>query len=95
MVPETTISSRVELLKQVDGRPYFQYEAECVLKNKFGEIVGDGYGSANTREPQYAYRWVFDNDIPEGVDKATLPTKEVTSKKQEGRKYTMYRVSTR
>lgn len=34
---------------------YFRYECELVAR---GKVVGHGFGSANSREPKYRYRWM-------------------------------------
>jgi hypothetical protein len=40
-------------------------------------VVAAGAGSSSTREVKYAYRWVRENEVPRGLDKTDLRTKEV------------------
>lgn len=49
---------------------YFRYRCELTLSEK---RVGDGMGSANSREPKYRYRWM--DDIPSGIDEALCETR--------------------
>ncbi|MBP2666525.1 MAG: hypothetical protein H6Q76_1505 [Firmicutes bacterium] len=61
-------------------------------------IVGDGEGSCSTRESKYCYRWVYDNDVPSGIDKSTLISQTFKTKKKEGeeqRSFTKYRMDNR
>lgn len=63
LVPDTRIVSRIELLEF--EIPYFQYDAECALMNKYEAYLGNGLGSSNSGEPSYAFKWVFEGDLPE------------------------------
>lgn len=55
------------------GEPvfYYRYRHELFLD---GKRVGDGYGSANSREPKYRYRWL--DAIPPGMDPALCETRK-------------------
>ena len=57
----------------------FNYQVICDL---FGdsEHIGAGVGSCNSLESKYRYRWVFESQLPKGIDKATLPTKKVRAR---------------
>ena len=55
-----------------------------------GQPMGSGTGSCSTRESKYAYRWVYDRDIPQGVDKGALKSKTFTPEGK--RAYTRYRL---
>ncbi|MHB8361365.1 MAG: hypothetical protein ACYDAO_10710 [Thermoplasmataceae archaeon] len=66
----------------------FYYQARTHFYNKAGVYIGSGVGSANNEETKYSSRWVFESDIPEGVDKSSLKTKTKTS--QYGKEYTVY-----
>ena len=81
LVAETKILSSVEKL---DGDiPYFQYDAECRLYNSRAEFVGNGVGSCNTGESQYAHVWVMEEDLPKGVkNPEELETREMKRVKQ-------------
>lgn len=56
-----------------------------------GVKVGEGVGECNTRESRYFYRWAFASDVPAGLDRSKLKTKEVTSRKN-GNTYTMFKL---
>ena len=56
-----------------------------------GVIVGEGEGSCSTMESKYRYRWVFESDVPESLNKETLVCKTFTSKKN-GKSYKKYRI---
>lgn len=63
-----------------------------------GVIVGEGEGSCSTMESKYRYRWIYESDIPRGVDKSTLVSKTFKARKKQGqeeadrREYTKYRI---
>ena len=63
MVPHTVITNRTERLEF--EIPYFQYDAECMLCNKYQAYLGNGLGSCNSGEPSYAFKWVFQKELPE------------------------------
>jgi hypothetical protein len=81
-----------DLEKQCDwAGGFFLFRKRCVLTaRRTGTYIGDGVGSCNSRESRYAHRWVFDKDIPQGVDKATL--KAETKIGKNNRPYTRYRL---
>ncbi len=65
LVADTQIVSSAE---RVDHEiPYFSYDAECRLFNRYGAFVGNGIGCCNSAEPQYAFRWVFQEELPRDV----------------------------
>ena len=68
------------------GRFYYRVKTE--FYNAKEQHVGTGIGSANSEESRYSNRWVFESDIPEGVNKASLKSQERTSKK--GSRYRVY-----
>lgn len=74
LVPDTRIVRRIE--KTELETPYFQYDTECRLCNRYEVFVGNGIGSCNSAEPSYAFRWVFQGELPE----------ELVEKKNELRK---------
>ena len=69
-------------------RPFFNYQVRCVLR-RGDRYVGDGVGSCNSLEARYGYRWVWPNDVPPDVEKATLRVRVWKSK---GREFTKYRL---
>lgn len=71
---------------------FFLYRKKCVITSRRdGRFICASVGSCNSKEDRYAGRWVFDNEIPAGLDKKLLKCKKFTSKKN-GREYTKFRV---
>lgn len=56
---------------QHGGEPLFYYEYRCQLY-RGDRFMGEAIGSCNTWEAKYRYRWVREEQIPEGLDKAKL-----------------------
>ncbi len=73
LAPEMTILYRTE--ETDPERPFFDFTIECRLYGKSG-FVGSGLGSCNSRESRYAWRWVQESQIPPGVDKSKLQTRQ-------------------
>lgn len=67
-------------IEKWDGdEPLFFYRILCRLIHvESGLEVATGIGSCNSREARYRWRWVNEADIPPGVDKATLVTRNST-----------------
>ena len=81
LVADTKIVGSVEKTDQ--EVPYFQYDAECRLYNARGEFVGNGVGSCNTAESEYAYVWVPVESLPENVkNPEDLQTREAEGVRQ-------------
>lgn len=60
---------------------FFHYEVRCDLVSKrTGAVVAQGVGSCNSMESRYRYRWVFEDDLPQGVDREALQTKRISTK---------------
>lgn len=55
-----------------------------------GTIVAEGVGECCSFESKYRYRWLFENELPKGMDKTGLVSKTFESKA--GKEYTKYRV---
>jgi len=54
--------------------PFFFYTIETRLYGRNG-LVGTGFGSCNSREARYAFRWIYENQLPSTLDKSTLQTR--------------------
>lgn len=70
------------------------YLAELIMQivhRKTGVVVAEGVGEASSYESKYRYRWVFESDLPRGLDKDSLVSKTFESKKN-GKEYTRYRI---
>lgn len=52
-----------------------------------GQIVATGDGSCSTRESKYAYRWVWDREVPSEIDKETLPKRRLKTKNGSATQY--------
>lgn len=53
------------------GEPFFYYRYKCQLYR--GErFMGEAVGSCNSWEAKYRYRWMSEDQLPEGVDKEKL-----------------------
>lgn len=87
-----TAQYEVEECKEDWEKPFFYYRVKCRLVSMdTGVVVSEGMGSANSYESKWRYRWLFESDIPSGVDKKSLRRKEFFSKKN-NRKYVQYRM---
>lgn len=62
-----------------------------LVHKKTGVVIAEGVGEANVYESRYRFRWVYDNEVPQGIDKSTLKSKEFESKKT-GKSYSKYRL---
>ena len=73
-------------------RGFFHYEIKCTLCHLVsGVVVSEGIGSCNSMEGKYRYRWVFPDDVPEGIDHSKLVKK--TGKRKDGKgTFTQYRL---
>lgn len=70
------------------------YHAQLVIQiihRGSGVLVAEGVGEASSFESKYRYRWIYESDIPDGIDKNTLMSKTFISKKS-NKQYTKYRL---
>jgi hypothetical protein len=68
--------------------PFFHYRYRCdIYDRRTGTLVGQAYGSCNSRESKYAYRWVTKSRIPPDLDLRLLP-----QRKQRGTGWMQYRI---
>lgn len=70
------------------------YQAQLVIQivhRGTGVVVAEGVGEASSFESKYRYRWVFESDLPKGIDKESLTSKTFVSKKS-GKEYQRYRL---
>jgi len=67
-------------------KPFFRYLVKCQLKVTGTEVVvSEGFGECNSKENRYRWRWVYEGDLPPGIDTSQLVTRR-------GRYGTQYRV---
>ena len=62
------------------NNPYFQYNITIAIYNKHGEKLGEGLGSANSKEMKFAFRWVSEKYVPSNIDKKNLEKREENGK---------------
>jgi len=73
------LSVRYEVVEKVEdwtgaehgGEPFFYYWFRCKMTRN-GRMIAEADGSCNSMESRYRWRWVGEEDIPQGYDKATL-----------------------
>jgi hypothetical protein len=85
---------RFQVVEQVKdwGAGFFYFEYKCqIFLRRTDQPVAEGIGSCNSKESKYADRWMFESELPEAIDKATLKTRTGVSRKN-GRPFTMFRV---
>jgi hypothetical protein len=58
---------------------FFYYVIRCKL-TRGDRVVAEGLGSCNSREDRYAWRWLFDKEVPADIDKSGLKKKSGTGK---------------
>lgn len=70
--------------------PFFHYRYRCdILDRRTGSLVGQAYGSCNSAESKYAYRWVTKSKIPADLDLRLVPQRK---KRRGTRDWTVYRI---
>lgn len=82
-----------EIIEQVEDwdKPLFSYTIRCSLAMvESGKVVSQGVGECNSMESKYRFRWVYPSEVPEGMDKSSLPVKTFKGKK--GQNLTQYRL---
>lgn len=79
---------QLEKIWHPDG--HLTVEARVPLLTPAGDVVAVGAAMCSTHESKYAYRWCFDNQVPDHLDKDSLPS--MSGVGRNGRKYTKYRV---
>ncbi len=72
-------------------KPFFHYLIKCQLRHiASGVVVSEGLGECNSLESKYRWRWVKEDDLPKGMDRASLVS-EVRHAKTGGH-WTVYRL---
>ncbi len=51
-----------------------------------GTVVGEAEGTCSTRESKYAYRWVYESQVPVGIDKNTLVSQTFKARAKPGQR---------
>jgi ssDNA-binding Zn-finger/Zn-ribbon topoisomerase 1 len=76
-----------DIIGQIEDwdKGFFYYQIKCTLKLIGTDIVvSQGLGSGNSKEPKWAYRWLWPNDVPSNMDKSKMVTRKT---KQGGWQY--------
>lgn len=83
-----TVASKVEDKNHETGYYAVDITIRLIHRNT-GTIIAEGVGHANTFENRYRWRWVSEKDIPKGLSKEDLVSKE-----RDGRygKFVQYRL---
>ena len=68
-----------ERTESFEGLGFFAYTVKCIL-NKNGIKITEGLGHANSKEKKWAYEFVYEKDLPEGVAKEVLKKKKFETK---------------
>lgn len=83
-----TIAAKVE--DKVHETGYYAVDVTIRLLHRgSGSIIAEGVGHANTYESRYRWRWVSEKDVPKGLNKEDLVSKERDGKYG---KYVQYRM---
>lgn len=71
------ISSEYELIEKFQDYKYgiFAFTIKCILY-KNGVKITEGVGCCSTKESKYAYKWVYEKDIPTNFNKEDMVKKE-------------------
>lgn len=62
-----------------------------IVHRKTGTIIAEGVGEASSYESKYRYRWVYESDVPKGLDRESIVSKIFKNKKT-GAEYAKYRI---
>lgn len=59
-----------------EDNPLFYYLTRCHIRDALtGTLLANADGSCSSMESKYRYRWLWGNQVPDGVDKSTMQTK--------------------
>lgn len=67
------LTSEYEIVEKVEDydKGVFAYTVKSTLLRN-GTKITEGFGSCNSKEDKYRYRWVYENELPAGTDKDSL-----------------------
>jgi len=73
------ISSEYQLIEQVQDykQGIFAFTIKCVLYKNSVKIT-EGVGCCSTKESKYAYKWVYEKEVPSTLNKEDLVKREFT-----------------
>lgn len=83
--------AEVRRIERWEGDVLFYYLIKCTLVRKIdGMFIAECLGSCNTWESKYRDRWVYERDIPEGLDATKLERKQFDGRN--GSTYSKFKV---
>ena len=65
----------VEKTEKFDDKGFFAYTVKCSISHS-GNKITEGLGHANSKEQKWAFKWVTEKQLPDGLDKNALEKKE-------------------
>jgi hypothetical protein len=76
LTPQYTTDSLIEdwTGENHGGEAMFYYAYKCAL-SRGGRFMGEAIGSCSSRESRYRYRWVREDQLPAGINRAALPSR--------------------
>lgn len=75
----TPVYELIEHTENFEGLGFFAYTVKCVLM-KNGAQITEGLGHANSKEKKWALEYVYEKDLPYGIDKDVLKKKTIETK---------------
>lgn len=71
------ISSEYEVIEQIQDYKHgiFAFTIKCILY-KNGIKITEGVGCCSTKESKYAYKWVYEKEVPSNINKDDLVKRE-------------------
>lgn len=73
LAAEQTVTERVQDWEH----GFFFYEVKTALRHiSSGAVISEGMGSCNSKESRYRWRWVAEDRLPPGTDKAALASRD-------------------
>lgn len=70
------LTSEYDIVEKIEDyeKAIFAYTVKCTLYKNNLKIT-EGFGSCNSKEDKYRWRWVYESELPPGIDKTALKQK--------------------
>jgi len=84
------LADQYEILEKEENwdKPFFHYLVSCKLMSVVsGIVISEGLGECNSMESKYRWRWVFPSDVPQGMERDKLATREINTKRGRTKQY--------
>lgn len=65
----------IDMTQDYNNLGFFSYVVKCVLYHN-GIKINCGLGQANSKETKFAYKWVYESELPSNLDKSKLISKK-------------------